>query len=137
MAQSYNRVVLVGRLSKDPEFKTTTNGKEHCNFNIAVDKGYGREGAYFIDCSAWANTAKYVGTYLKKGSLLLVEGNVEQQIWEKDGQKQSRLVVNATSAQGLGSKAEGGNGKLPQKDVVTATMGGYEEEPINYKDIPF
>ena len=106
MSQSFNNVILVGRLTKDPELKTTNSGKNVCSFTLAVDKGFGREGTNFIDCDSWNKTAEYVSRYQSKGSLLLVRGRLDQQTWEKDGQKRSRLSVVADEVQSLGSLKE-------------------------------
>lgn len=98
---SFNSVTLVGRLARDPESKTTQSGKEVATFSIAVDK-YGKDaGASFFSIQAWDKVALYVKTYLSKGSQVLVSGTLEQQVWEKDGQRQQRVIVNAQTVQGF------------------------------------
>ena len=129
MAQSYNSVTLMGRLTKDPEVKQTTTGKNVCPFTIAVDKGYGQEGTNFFDCESWNKTAEFVGQYLKKGDLVLVDGRLDQQTWEKDGQKRSTIRVVVNTVQSLSSKKE----KAETQETTEAPV----QEEINLSDIPF
>ena len=65
-----NSVTLSGRLTRDPELRTTSNGKPVAGFTLAVNKDFGEEGAYFIRCTAWNKTAEIINDYCKKGSLI-------------------------------------------------------------------
>lgn len=127
---TFNSCVLVGRLTKDPELKTTSTGKSVCPFTLAIDKGYGKEGANFIDCEAWGKTAEFVANYLKKGRQALVGGRLDQQVWEKDGQKRSRLqvTVNIVEALDNGKKAEAQEEEVSQAE---------KEENLDIGSIPF
>ena len=137
---SFNSTTLVGRLTKDPELKTTNSGKSVCPFTIAVDKGYGREGTNFIDCESWNKTAEYIGKYLKKGSLALVDGRLDQQVWEQNGQKRSKIVVVVNSIESLDNR---GTGKMTQTEAIQEAKA-YEQEvnnsygqEIQMSEVPF
>ena len=96
-----NRVVLIGRITRDPETKTTPSGTKVAEFSIAVDKRGKDEGANFFRVKAWGNQAEYVGNYLSKGRLVAIDGRLEQRTYEKDGQKREVIEVVAESVQGL------------------------------------
>ena len=78
-----NKVVLVGRLTKDIELKTTPNGKYVTDFTLAVDK-FG-DGANFLSCQCWGKSAEFLSKYAKKGNVVAVDGSVESTSWEKNG----------------------------------------------------
>ena len=84
-----NIVILMGRLTKDPEMKSTNSGKSVCNFIIAVDKYSGGEKkADFIKCTAWEKNAETISQYLHKGSMISIEGRISTSILEgTDGKK--------------------------------------------------
>lgn len=77
----YNKVILMGRLTKDPELRTTPNGVSVCRFSIAVDRGYTKPGeerkADFFDITAWRQTGEFVNKYFSKGRCILIEGTIE------------------------------------------------------------
>lgn len=127
MAQSFNNVVLMGRLVKDPDVRATTSGKNVGTFTLAVDKY--KEGANFIECEVWEKTAEFVKNYLEKGSQVLVSGSLEQKVWEKDGKKQSKLFVSAKTIQSISSVRKHEDEPLPTDEEMN--------KPINYDNIPF
>ena len=100
-----NRVVLVGRLTRDPEQKTTPNGTSVCDFSIAVDRRVKQEGgqdADFFRVTAWGKTAEFVGRYLAKGRLVAVDGRLQQRKYTaQDGTTREVVEVIAESVQGL------------------------------------
>ena len=101
-----NRVVLVGRLTRDPELKTTTTGKSVCDFGIAVTKRIkptdGSPDADFFNVSAWNQTAEYVSNYLHKGRLVAVDGRLQSRKYTaKDGTNREVIEVVADNGQGL------------------------------------
>lgn len=114
MSSSLNRVMLMGNLTRDPEMKQTQNGTNVCNFGIAVNRKWkGSDGAQhedvcFVDVKAWKRTAELCSEYLKKGRSVFVEGRLELDRWEKDGEKKSKLRVVAQQIHFLNSK-QGGN----------------------------
>ena len=108
-----NKVVEIGRLTKDAIVEFIQTGTAKCEISIAVNrsvkKGNDRvdEVSYFY-VTIWGKTAQNLEKYLKKGTQICVEGYLKQDRWEKDGQKQSRVVINAENVQLLGS-GKGGN----------------------------
>lgn len=101
-----NRVVLVGRLTRDPEMRSTGTGKTVCDFSIAVNKKYkpqdGSPDADFFRVTAWDKTAEYVGNYLAKGRLVAVDGRLQSRKYTaNDGSSREAVEVVADSVQGL------------------------------------
>ena len=101
-----NNVNLLGRLVKDPEIKMTPSGKKVCSFTIANNKRGKDENANFFDCTAWEQKAEYLTKYGSKGSQILISGRLDQQSWEKDGKKQSRIMIIADDVQLLSSASK-------------------------------
>lgn len=80
-----NRIIIAGRLSKEPELKTTNSGTEVCNFTVAVDRRVKRgeeKKTDFIDCTAWGKSGAFVSTYFKKGDGITVDGRLESRKWQ-------------------------------------------------------
>ena len=86
-----NKVILVGRLTKDPEIKLTSNQTKFCQFTLAVDRRFkdqnGNRQADFINCIAWKQGAEFISKYFKKGNRIGVTGSIQTRSYEKDGQK--------------------------------------------------
>jgi single-strand DNA-binding protein len=106
-----NSVVLVGRLTANPEMRYTPNGVPVTTFRLAVDRGARRDSpedrADFIDIVAWRQTAEFCGNYLDKGALVAVEGRLQSRSWEtQDGQRRSAVEVSAFRVHSLESRAE-------------------------------
>ena len=91
-----NKVILMGRLARDPELRSTTGGVDVTNFTLAVDRGYAKAGTEretdFLDCVAWRGTAEFVSRYFKKGMQVAVSGRIQTRKW-KDQQDQRRVSV--------------------------------------------
>lgn len=103
---SINRVIILGRLTREPELRTTPNGLSVASISIANNRKYkGKDGEVeevtFVDVTAFGNQAKYAGEHLTKGRRVLVEGRLKTDQWEKDGRKHSKLSVIAESVTGL------------------------------------
>lgn len=110
-----NRVVLVGRLTRDPELRTTTTGKSVCDFSIAVGKRFkpqdGSPDADFFRVTAWGQTADYVANYLTKGRLCAVDGRLQSRKYTaNDGTNREVVEVVADTVQGLDRPREDGGG---------------------------
>lgn len=92
-----NKVILIGRITKDIEVKNTSNGNTFCRFTVAVDRKFkdasGNKQTDFINCVAWRKTAELIGTYFKKGSRIAVVGALQTGSYEKDGQKVNTVDV--------------------------------------------
>jgi single-strand DNA-binding protein len=112
---SFNRVILVGNLTRDPELRYIPSGTAVSDVTLAVNDRIKRgdqwvEEAVFVDVTLWGRTAEVANEYLSKGSPILIEGRLKLDRWEKDGQKHSKLRVTAEKLQMLGSKGGGGGG---------------------------
>jgi len=107
---SYNRVVLMGHLVKSPELRFLPGGKTAvCEVGLAVNERYTKEGEVvesvsFFDIVFWGRTAEVVNEFLVKGSLILIEGRLKQDTWEKKGEKRSKVKVVCEKMQMLGGK---------------------------------
>ena len=106
----YNHVGLQGRLTRDPEYRTTTSGVPVASFTLAVDAGYkvnDQSVTYFIDCVAWRGTADFVSKYITKGRLVLVEGELTTRSYvDKDGNNRKAVEINAQSVHFCDSKKD-------------------------------
>ena len=114
---SYNRVVLVGNLTRDPELKYIPSGTAVAEIGLAINdrrknpQGEWVEETTFVDVTLWARTAEVAGEYLSKGSSVLIEGRLKFDTWETDGQKRSKLRVVGEKMQMLGGRGGGGGGQ--------------------------
>lgn len=111
MAGSYNRVILVGNLTRDPEIRYTQSGKGVTKFTLAVNNPRNKEETTFVDIVAWDRLGETCNTYLKKGMNTLVEGRLVIRSYDdKDGNKRKATEVVIDNMQMLGSRrdAEGG-----------------------------
>lgn len=107
-----NKAILMGRLTRDPEMRTTPQGVSVCSFSIAVNRRFSREGqqqADFINCVAWRQQAEFICKYFTKGSMIAVIGSIQTRTWDgQDGKKQYATEVVVDEAHFTGSKAETG-----------------------------
>jgi len=108
---SFNKVLLLGNLTRDPELRYLTSGTAVCSFGLAVNEKYKsgdewKEKVHFVDITVWGKSAEAVTQYLDKGSQVLVDGRLDYQTWEKDGEKRSKLEVVANNVQFLNSPGE-------------------------------
>jgi single-strand DNA-binding protein len=160
MAKGFNKVILMGNLTRDPETRTTPNGQSVTNFSLAVNRtwrgadGNTQEAVSYIDCVAWGRTGEVIAQYMQKGRPILVSGRLDQRSWEQDGQKRSKvevIVEDFNFVGGQGGDGGGGSYQAPARssssnassskpaakkkdDVVIEDIG---DEPINLDDIPF
>jgi single-strand DNA-binding protein len=115
---SFNKVILLGNLTRDPEVRYTPKGSAVCDLGVAVnrvyttDSGEKREEATFVDVTFWGRTAEVAGEYLKKGRPIFIEGRLQLDSWEdkQSGQKRSKLKVIGETMQLLGGRAAAGAG---------------------------
>lgn len=129
---SYNRVVLVGNLTRDIELRYTPGGTPVMDNAIAVNdrrktaSGEWIDEATFVDVTFWGRTAEVASEYLSKGSQVLVEGRLKLDTWETDGQKRSKLRVVCERMQMLGSAGGGGRG---QQQTQSTDSGQSNSDP--------
>jgi single-strand DNA-binding protein len=115
---SFNKVMLLGNLTRDPELKYAHNGSAITAFGLAVNQKSGeREETLFVDVTTFGKTAELANQYLGKGSQVLLDGRLRLEQWEKDGQKRSKLSVIADRVQFL-SRKDGGDAKTPIDDDI-------------------
>ncbi|MEO7201553.1 MAG: single-stranded DNA-binding protein [Candidatus Tumulicola sp.] len=109
MAGSYNRVILVGNLTRDPEIRYTQSGKGVTKFTLAVNNPRNKEETTFVDIVAWDRLGETCNTYLKKGTNTLVEGRLVIRSYDdKDGNKRKATEVVIDNMQMLGSRSDRG-----------------------------
>ena len=112
---SYNRVVLVGNLTRDVELRFTPQGTAVTDVSLAVNERVKRNEQWvdevnFFDITLWGRTAEIAGEYLAKGSSILIEGRLKLDRWEQEGQKRSKIKIIGEKMQMLGAKGGGGGG---------------------------
>lgn len=105
-----NKVILMGRLTRDPEMRQTPNGITVCSFSIAVNRRFAKEGqqsADFINCTAWRQQAEFICKYFRKGSMIAVVGQLQSRSWEnQEGKRQYSTEVMVDEVYFTGSKNE-------------------------------
>ncbi len=128
MAGSYNRVILVGNLTRDPEIRYTQSGKAVTKFTLAVNNPRNKEETTFVDIVAWDRLGETCNTYLKKGSNTLVEGRLVIRSYDdKDGNKRKATEVVIDNMQMLGARppgADGGGGEYAGARSSGGTANG-------------
>ncbi len=133
-----NTVVIMGRLTADPELKTTQSGLSVTSFTVAVDRGYadkdGNRPTDFINCVAWRQTAEFITKYFRKGSMIAIVGSIQQRSYtDKEGNKRYVFEILAEKASFCGSKSESGNSEKAT-DIDTSD---FEEYTLDDGDLPF
>ena len=129
---SFNRVVLVGNLTRDVELRHISNGTAVTDIGLAVNDRVKRNNEWvdevsFFDCTMWGRTAEVASEYLQKGSQILIEGRLKQERWEDgEGNKRSKVKVTVDNMQMLGSKG------TPAAGATTPFT-----TPSNLEEIPF
>ncbi len=146
MARGINQVILMGRLTRDPETRTTPNGKSVTSFSIAVDRIGQDDQADFFDVTAWEKTGELVQQYLSKGRRVLVQGRLRQDSWDdkETGKKRSRVEVTATDVTFLdGPSGDSGGSSAPsapsgnKKKSEDVVIEDIDDKPIDLSEIPF
>ena len=137
---SYNKVILMGNLTRDPEVKFLPSGTAVANFGLAMNESYTdqqtgerKESACFVDVEAWGRQAEIVGEYFSKGRPILVEGSLKYDAWEaEDGTKRNRLKVRLQRFQFVGRRDDdemGGGYADAQPAAASGQATSYQEAP--------
>ena len=151
MAKGFNKVILMGNLTRDVETRTTPSGQTVSNFSLAVTRSWkGQDGqtqdqTSFINCVAWGKVGEIIAQYVQKGAPLLVSGRLDQRSYEdKDGNKRQAVEVVVEDFNFVGGgRGEGGSNAPAQsnspsnnrsKDVVIEDI---DDKPIDLSEIPF
>ncbi|MDP1661867.1 MAG: single-stranded DNA-binding protein [Phycisphaerales bacterium] len=157
MAGNFNKVILMGNLTRDPEVKFAANNNAICKIGLAVNRrfttasGEKREEVTFVDCDAFGKTGENIGKYFTKGKPIFIEGHLRLDQWEKEGQKFSKLKVVIDTFQFIDSGGSGGGGRsgssadeeggavdAPPRVQTRSTRQPQAAAPeINEEDIPF
>ncbi|MGN0457505.1 MAG: single-stranded DNA-binding protein [Eubacterium sp.] len=144
-----NMVALMGRLTYEPELKTTPSGVSVIRFQVACDRNFQRAGeerkADFIDCVAWRQTAEFISRYFHKGNMIAVEGTIQTGTYtDKNGQNRKQVEVLANNVSFCGSKSESGASAMPAQDFsqpapsyASADNSDFEEIVDDDDDLPF
>lgn len=154
VAKGFNKVVLMGNLTRDPELRSTPNGQSVAGFSLAVNRtwknasGETQEAVDYIDCNAWGKAGEIISQYMQKGRPILVSGRLQQRSWEQDGQKRSKVEVVVEDFNFIGGNDGSGSG-APAPSGTTSSSNttdkkqdkseaeDIDNEPINLDDIPF
>lgn len=148
---SFNKVILIGNLTRDPELRYTPKGTAIAKIGLAVnrvwttDTGEKKEEVTFVDVDIFGRTAENVGQYMRKGRPIMIEGRLKLDQWDdkQTGQKKSRLGVVAELVQFLGSPSGNEGGGAPAAPRQRATAPAPSAEPIHgdappeSDDVPF
>jgi single-strand DNA-binding protein len=161
---SVNKVILVGRLGRDPETRYTSGGQAVANFSVATDESYKdkngerQKRTEWHKIVVWGKQAEIAQQYLKKGSLIFIEGRIQSREWQdKEGQKRTSFEIVASNFRMLGGRADGAaagaggasrggaddfeNHAAPSEDTYGGSGGGSGHAPagpeISDEDIPF
>jgi single-strand DNA-binding protein len=155
MAKGFNKVILLGNLTRDPETRTTASGQSVTNFSLAVNRswksadGTQQEQVSYINCVAWAKTGEVIAQYLSKGSPVLVSGRLEQRSWDdkESGQKRSAVDVIVEDFNFVGGGRSGGGDEISDSDSGSRTtktkkskdvvIEDIDDKPIDLSEIPF
>ncbi len=134
---SFNKVLLLGNLTRDPEVRYTPKGSAVADLGIAVNRQYTletgekREEVTFVDVTFWGRTAEVAGEYLKKGRPVFIEGRLQLDTWDdkQSGQKRSKLKVIGETMQMLGTRPGGAGGEESDQSAGARTSSGPRSAP--------
>lgn len=148
-----NTAVIMGRLTRDPELRTTTSGVNYTRFSVAVDRAFQKPGeehkADFINVLAWRKTAEFITRYFHQGSMIAIEGSIQTGSYtDKDGNKRNSFEVVANNVSFCGSKNESQGSSAPANNSYSAPAGnqgssystggsGDFDEIVSDDDLPF
>lgn len=149
---NFNKVILLGNLTRDPELRYTQGGQAIAKFGLAVNRTYTingekKEQTCFVDITAFGKQAEILSEHCTKGRPLFIEGRLEFNAWEKDGQKQSKLSVVVENFQFMGDRGgsgDGGGGQKPSRakmreaaaTAVKRSEPMFDDDPIG-DSIPY
>ena len=144
-----NKVILMGRLTRDPEIRQTPNGVSVCSFSMAVNRRFAKDGqqnADFINCTAWRQQAEFICKYFQKGAMIAVVGNLQSRSWEnQEGKRQyaTDVVVDEVYFTGSRSDSQGtSDNYFPSQPKADEGFGdldgmGFHTMDGSEDDLPF
>ena len=125
-----NHIVIMGRLTRDPELRTTQGGVNVASFTVAVERDFGgRDGGEkqtdFIDCVAWRQTGEFVSRYFRKGSMIVVSGRLQSRKWQdRDGNNRTNWEISADNVYFGEGRRDGGDSR--NDSYSSGSYGGYD-----------
>ena len=151
MAKGFNKVILMGNLTRDVEVRTTASGQSVANFSLAISRSWrGQDGQQqdqtsFINCVAWGKVVDIIAQYVHKGSPLLVSGRLDQRSYQdKDGNKRSAVEVVVEDFNFVGSgRSDNSSPSAPSSNQSTnsksqdVVIEDIDDKPIDLSEIPF
>lgn len=146
-----NKVILMGRLTRDPELRQTSGGIQVCSFSIAVNRRFAKDGqqnADFINCTAWRQQAEFICKYFRQGSMIAIVGTLQSRSWEnQEGKRQYSTDVVVEEVHFTGSKRESGTDSsdynmtqpMPSNDNALGDIDsmGFQTIEGSEDDLPF
>jgi single-strand DNA-binding protein len=141
---NFNKVYLMGNLTRDPEMRVTPKGTAICQFGVATNRtwkdesGQQREDVTFVDVEAWGKTGEVIHKFLVKGKQIFIEGRLKLDQWEDktSGQKRSKLKIVCENFQFIGGRSEGGAPDGRQADAPADRRQQAPKETVD-EDVPF
>ena len=125
-----NKVILMGRFTRDPELRSTPQGVSTCSFSLAVDRNFVKQGeerkADFINCVAWRQTAEFISKYFKKGDMVALEGSIQVRTWDDDGK--TRYATEVIVSQVYFAESKRDSAEVPMSEVPP--MGEDDDLPF-------
>lgn len=139
-----NKIFIHGKLVRDPELKTTPSGVSVCNFTVAVDRSYTKQGEEkqtdFFECVAWRGLADTISKYFTKGKEIVVTGEMQSRKWQdKEGNNRISWEIMADSVDFCGSKGDSSNNgnSAPASEPATPIVADFTEVKAADSDLPF
>ena len=138
-----NKIVIMGRLTRDPELRYTASNTPVASFSLAVDRDFkskegGEKETDFIDCVAWRQTGEFAAKYFQKGSMAAVSGRLQLRDWtDKEGNKRRSAEVVADNIYFCGKKENSVGGEQVHSESDIRSALAIPGEPINDGDLPF
>lgn len=156
MAKGFNKVILMGNLTRDPELRSTSGGQSVCSFSIAVNRtwtnqaGERQDAVDFFDCVAWGKLGETIERYLNKGRPVLVSGRLSTSSWEQEGQKRSKVEITVEDFNFIGGGDSDGGSNYSASSSSSSDASSsddsqsgssskveIDDSPVDLSDIPF
>ena len=131
-----NYVSLLGRLTKDPELKQSSSGKSYCRFSIAVKREFVKDGVDFINCIAWDKRAEFISNYFSKGKRILIQGRLNVNSYESNGEKRTSIDVIVDKADFIESQSNQ-SGQIEKSNFDSYNENNVEEDFDEDEEFPF
>lgn len=139
---AFNKVILMGNLTRDPELRSTTSGSSVASFALAITRNWNnaqgerQEETSFIDCEAWGRTGETIAKYVQKGRQLLVSGRLRQDTWQDKDTGKNRSTLRVVVEE-FSFVSDGNRGGAAPQNGGEPTVEPINDDPIDLSDIPF